>query len=719
MTNNNLLVASCAAGLEPLVAKEVETFEGKNILKQKGVVSWQGGLESGYRACLWSRFSSRIFLQIAEFMAPDNDSIYQSCSEINWENIFDCDNTFAVDCTIRENSAIRHSKFASLRVKDAIVDWFRKKEGKRPSVDTDRPGIRINLHIDGEKAFLSLDLSGGSLHRRGYREETGAAPLKETLAAAIISLAGWMKSGNDRFLLDPMCGSATLLIEAALIFGDSAPGLSRKYFGFTGWKGHDKVLWDHLVDEAIEREEAAMKKKWPILIGYDADPSVVKAARKNIARAGLDNKITVEQKELTFIQKPGEKGLVVCNPPYGQRLVDEEIVVQLYSALGRILVERFNGWHAGIFISNPSLADRIGLKWESSYKLFNGPLACRLFVGSVASSRQREQTFFFHDVALKPPDIEEGADFANRLIKNLRKVTKWARREGVSCFRVYDRDIPEYNVCVDVYDKWLHVQEYAPTVSVDSDRAKRRLTTILTVIREIFKIKKERIFIKTRSRQKGKRQYEKKSSRGKLYVVREGSCRFLVNLSDYLDTGIFLDHRPIREKIAGESNGKRFLNLFGYTGTATVFAAMGGACSTTTVDLSNTYLHWANLNMSLNGFSNTSHKMLKADCLDWIYKTDKVFDLIFVDPPTFSNTKKAGRIFDIQRDHGRLITTAMQRLDRRGMLLFSTNFKKFKLDKNLLNDFDILDISRQTIPLDFERNPKIHSCWEFRKKSIL
>jgi 23S rRNA (guanine2445-N2)-methyltransferase / 23S rRNA (guanine2069-N7)-methyltransferase len=336
----------------------------------------------------------------------------------------------------------------------------------------------------------------------------------------------------------------------------------------------------------------------------------------------------------------------------------------------------------------------------------------------VVSSHQRGQRFIFSQLAGQTEIPDEGRAFANRLLKNMRKLSKWAKKEGVFCYRIYDRDMPEYNICLDIYDGWLHVQEFAPPSSVEKEVASRRLNTMLAVIRKVFDVKREQIFIKTRYRQKGRRQYEKKAGKGRLLEVREGDCRFLVNLTDYIDTGLFLDHRPLREKIAKEIKGKRFLNLFGYTGTATVCAAKGGAAFTTTVDLSNTYLHWCRLNLSLNGFSGIKHEVVKDDCVEWILKTTKRFDLIFLDPPTFSNTKKTGRTFDIQRDHSKLITLAMDRLDDNGLLLFSTNFRKFILDRSLFDSFEIVETTDQTIPFDFQRPPKIHRCWEIRKRGL-
>ncbi|MEN8199284.1 MAG: THUMP domain-containing protein, partial [Thermodesulfobacteriota bacterium] len=286
------LTASCAAGLESLVAEEISGFGGREIESAKGLVTWQGDIESAYRSCLWSRCASRVFLKVADFPAPDEDALYEGAKQVDWAKQMGVGSTFAVDCSLSQ-SAISHSGFAALRVKDALVDQFREKCGERPSVSVVRPDIRIHLYIHKDHATLSLDLSGESLHRRGYRKEGGSlAPLKESLAAAIVQLAGWTpETEPDTMLLDPMCGSGTLLIEAALIFGDAAPGLSRSYFGFSGWKEHDKDLWARLVDEAVAREEAGLERQWPLILGYDADPRAVAVARKNIENACYEEKI--------------------------------------------------------------------------------------------------------------------------------------------------------------------------------------------------------------------------------------------------------------------------------------------------------------------------------------------------------------------------------------------------------------------------------------------
>ncbi len=707
------LTASCAAGLEELVAREVRDFGGTDVDHARGLVTWKADLESAYRTCLWSRCASRIFLKLRDYPAPNEDALYEGALEVDWSEHLEIGSTFAVDCSLSQ-SAISHSGFAALRIKDALVDQFREKTAERPSVSVVRPNLRIRAYVYKDHATLSLDLSGESLHRRGYRSEGGSlAPLKESLAAAIVSLAGWSsETGPDTMLLDPMCGSGTLLIEAALIFGDAAPGLSRSYYGFTGWKQHDRELWSRLVDEAVEREEAGLEREWPMLLGYDADPRAVAVARNNIESACYEDKIVIKQGQLAQLRRPAARGIMVVNPPYGERISETDEAEQLHRALGRICKKELSGWQLGVFTSNPDFGDRMGIRWKRTHRLYNGSISCRLFCGE--APEPEEQNFVWQLTPESGPD--EGIEFGNRLRKNSRKMLKWAKREGISCFRVYDKDLPEYNVSVDLYEKWIHVQEYAAPDTVDEKQAQRRFQQSLHQIRHLFGVRRDRVFLKKRRRQKGKAQYQKQGSRKKMHVVSEGDCLFLVNFTDYLDTGIFLDHRNIRLRIAREAAGKRFLNLFAYTGTATVHAAVGGAESTTTVDLSATYLNWARMNLALNGFGGLAHETVQKDCMEWLTEDRHEYDLIFVDPPTFSNTKKAGRVFDVQRDHRLLIEKAVARLAEGGLLIFSTNFRRFKMDESIEKYYRITHISRDTIPLDFARNSRIHHCWEIRRK---
>ncbi len=701
--------------MEELVSKEIQDCGGSEVETSPGAVSWRGDLEAAYRLCLWSRFSSRILLQLLEFEAPDTDALYQHAGTIDWDSHFTADTDFAVFATLSK-SPITHSQFAALRIKDAIVDQFRARTGKRPNVNTKKPSIRINLHVQGTVASLAFDLSGESLHRRGYRISGGEAPLKETLAAAIVSLTGWdMKTPEHFSLMDPMCGSGTLLIEAAMIFGDIAPGLQRKTFGFMSWLRHKRHIWDRLVNEALEREELAQDKKWPLIIGYDADPIVINAARKNIIQVGLEDKITVKQGQLATLKCPSQEGLMVVNPPYGERLEDKETVRHLYKCFGRVLRDNFPGWDIGFFTSNPDLGDMLRAKWVNRVRLYNGPIRCRLLVGQ-AGEKHAPAPFPWELSELSSTESEN--DFGNRLRKNCTSLFKWAAQEEISCFRIYDADIPEFNLAIDLYESFVHVQEYAAPSSIDPEKAKQRFGLALQVVRDLLGVPHSQVFIKTRQKQKGKEQYQKRGTIGKFFEVREHNCRFLVNFTDYLDTGLFLDHRKTRSLIADSAENAKFLNLFGYTGSATVHAAYGGATSTTTVDISEKYLARARANLALNGFGGPLHTTVTDDCMLWLEKSREHFGLIFVDPPTFSNSRHRKQVFDIQEDHQNLLQLAMDRLDQDGLLIFSTNFKKFKLSAELEEDFEVVEISPQTIPRDFKSNPGIHRCWQFRHKLL-
>lgn len=703
-------VATCATGVETLVRDEVKLFGGKNIVVEKGVVAFEGDLETAYRCCLWSRFSSRILLKIVTFAAGSEDVLYKRAKEIPWQEHMGITTSFAINCTIIGKSAITHNRYAALKVKDALVDSFRDRVGDRPSVSGSKPGVQFHLHLEEGQATVFIDLSGESLHRRGYRAKGTIAPLKETLGAAIVALSGWPKEDGD--LVDPMCGSGTLLIEAAMMFGDSAPGLNRNYFGFFEWAGHDDSLWRSLVEEAMVREDEGLLKKWPVIIGYDSDHVAVSAAKKNIQQAGLEECIQVRQADLASLSPPSSRGMVLSNLPYGERLSETESVARLYRAYGRIAKERFVGWHLGAFISNPELTDSFTFSWQKKYKLHNGSIPCRLLTGKVMPDTEPKFVWRLPEVQ----STDEKGEFANRLLKNMKKMQRWAERENVECYRIYHSDLPEYNFSIDLYSKWIHVQEYAAPKTVDPELSASRFRHGLEVIREVLGVRSNRIFIKRRERQKGSRQYEKKDNKMKMYEVREGACSLLVNFTDYLDTGLFLDHRPVREKIYSWARGKRFLNLFAYTGAATVQAAMGGAVSTTTVDLSSAYLDWARLNLAVNGFSEVKHKVEQGDCIEWLGACRSKFDLIFMDPPTFSNTKKDKRVFDVQTDHLHAIELAMARLDREGLLIFSTNFRKFTLSEEVEKGFEVQEITAETIPFDFSRNKKIHRCWEIRHR---
>lgn len=677
-----------------------------NIQLARAGVTFSGDLPVIYRACLWSRLASRILLQIKDVPATDAQTLYDAVKTIDWSQHIGEDASIAVDF-LGSNRSINNTQFGAQKIKDAVVDQLRDSRGLRPPVDADNPDIRINAYLHRENASISIDLSGDSLHRRGYRTEQGKASLKETLAAAILLRADWPNiAAAGGGLQDPMCGSGTLLIEGALMAADIAPGLLRQRFGFEGWPQHDPATWQELISEAESRREEGINRL-PVIKGSDSDEALIRMARANATRAGLDNHIEFNVCELDDCPVAAEQpGLLVTNPPYGERLGETASLPMLYRALGLMMKRCHPGWRAAVFTGEPDYSRYLGMRAHKSHALYNGALKCRLLHCEIS-----EQSTGVTTVA---------ADFTNRLRKNLKHFQRWAERESIHCYRVYDADLPEYNLAIDIYNNdqcRIHVQEYAAPADIDERKAQARLNAALGVIAELTGVRSSNLYLKQRRRQRDGHQYEKLGGRGEQHTVQERENLFLVNFTDYLDTGLFLDHRPIRQYIEQHAAGKRFLNLFAYTGTATVCAARGGALASVSVDLSRTYLDWARRNLNLNKIDTQPHELIQQDVREWLKETSQQqFDLIFLDPPSFSRSKRMQGTLDTQRDHVTLIHQAMALLAPDGELIFSTNLRRFKLSEEELQQYAIEDITRQTIPEDFARHPRIHQCFRLSHK---
>lgn len=727
MTTENLLEIhlSCPKSLEELLLAEAQELGLEQARQRPALVSGWGTLETAYRLCLWSRLANRVLLVLARFPVGSADELYAGMQTIDWRDHLDSKGTLAINFSGRA-PGIDNTHFGALKAKDAIVDALRDRMGNRPSVEKNQPDVRISVHVRRDEATVSLDLSGASLHQRGYRLQQGAAPLKENLAAAILLRANWPELAKQGYALsDPMCGMGTFLIEGAMMAADVAPGLKREYWGFNGWQGHVPSVWQRLLEEAQTRAEKGLQQEPLWMRGYEADPRLIQPARNNIERAGLSDWVKVYQGELaTFAPHPdkGQPGLLICNPPYGERLGDEASLLYLYQHLGERLRSQCQGWQAGVFTGAPQLGRRMGIRSHKQYAFFNGALPCRLLMfdvqeNSFVTAREPQQSNkadSAQSAAEAPALLSSGGQmFANRLQKNRKQLARWVKNNDIQCYRLYDADMPEYAVAVDLYGDWVHVQEYAAPKSVDADKAQARLLDALAAIPQALDIPRERVIVKRRERQTGLRQYERQAEQGHFFEVSEGGVKLLVNLTDYLDTGLFLDHRPMRLRIQQEAAGKRFLNLFCYTGAVTVHAAVGRARTTTSVDLSKTYLDWAKRNLLLNGFSE-KNQLVQADVMQWLAKEQGEYDLIFVDPPTFSNSKRMQDVFDVQRDQRTLINEAMRLLAKDGVLYFSNNFRRFELEPELAERYQIEEITAETIDPDFARNQKIHRAWRIR-----
>jgi 23S rRNA (guanine2445-N2)-methyltransferase / 23S rRNA (guanine2069-N7)-methyltransferase len=730
--------ASCPKGLENLLFQELQHLGVESVRETLAGVHFSGPSEIAYKICLWSRLANKVLLALSSIELVDETSLYEGVRRIDWSQHLSTDNTFRVDF-VGTDQTIRNSQFGALRVKDAIADYFRDNYEQRPFVERDSPDLIVDARLYKGKLQLSLNLSGDSLHRRAYRQRQGEAPIKENLASAMLLRSGWPElAERGGYLLDPMCGSATLLIEGTMMAADIAPGFWRRPqdWGFSRWLQFDSATWQHWFDEATVRKEAglvALRDRGFEARGYDNDWRALEAAEANIQQSGLSEFIQVQNQSIAELTRPTHKtmnsGLLISNPPYGERLGEEKTLLPIYRQLGDKLRQEFTGWHSAIISSNPELLKAIGISHQKKYQLWNGRIPAELRIYTVEPEyfhRYLSDHSAHSPTLLSPEDLSRGASMVyNRMRKNQKQLRRWLEREAITCYRLYDADLPEYAAAVDIYGEAIHVQEYAAPKSIDRDKAAARFRDLCDGLSAFFSIDRRDLYLKQRRRHKGKQQYtamnpvpldaEDKYYQPHYLTVREDKAEFLVDLSSYLDTGLFLDHRPLRKRISQQAGGKKFLNLFCYTATATVHAALGGAASSVSVDMSKTYLKWAERNLQKNHINTQRHQLVRENCLQWLQQCREGFDLILLDPPSFSNSKRMEGTLDIQRDHVGLIRRCVELLLPGGLLWFSTNLRTFTLDQVALADYQLKNITKETLGPDFQRNAKIHQCWEISR----
>ncbi|GAB6034018.1 bifunctional 23S rRNA (guanine(2069)-N(7))-methyltransferase RlmK/23S rRNA (guanine(2445)-N(2))-methyltransferase RlmL [Galenea microaerophila] len=733
--------ATAPSGLSELLKEELTDLGAEEAKAQPRGVHFVADQETLYRCCLWSRLANRFYLTLVSAELKDQDSLSKLVKSINWQQHLNVEGSFAVTFS-GQGLGIDHTHYGALLIKDGVVDYFKEYFGDRPSVDTEQPDIRIHGHLNRNHFTLSLDMTGYSLHQRGYREGRQVeAPLKENVAAAILMRAQWPQiAAEGGTLYDPMCGSATFLIEGAFMATDRAPALSKvNEMAFIHWKKHDPAIWEALVAEAELRHEK-MKGEIPPIYGSDLSHRSLEVAESALWAAELDDVVELKQMSVAQGRRWGDwpPGLVVTNPPYGERLSDEASVKQIYLQLGTFLRNEFQGWQAAVLTCHPELGLYLGIKAIRSHSFNNGAMACKLLRFEIAEKWFRQPALkggwqLPQQVVETFPDLieSEGATMvANRIKKNLKSLKSWVKQNEIHAYRVYDADLPEYALAIDFYQtleqgNWLVINEYAAPKSVNPAKAKKRLYEALAALEQVFVndyfVPRDQRVYKVRERQKGHAQYEKQAEEQQYYTIIENGAKIRVNFTDYLDTGVFLDHRDVRQYLAQLARGKSLLNLFCYTATATVEAAVQGCQSSLSLDLSKTYLYWAQHNFWANQLSEQQHRLQQEDVLKWLTTESiapkKQFDVIFLDPPSFSTSKRMEAVLDVQRDHVRLIQQAAKLLRPQGILIFSTNLRKFKLDQaSLESDFILQDLTRKTLPKDFQRHPKIHQVWQIERK---
>ncbi|MCF6768020.1 bifunctional 23S rRNA (guanine(2069)-N(7))-methyltransferase RlmK/23S rRNA (guanine(2445)-N(2))-methyltransferase RlmL [Thiotrichales bacterium 19S11-10] len=717
--------ATTARGIEPLLLDELKSLGANNLKETVLGITFNAPVKVAYKVCLYSRLAHQVLLKLTETTINDQETLYQAVKQINWLEHIPKDGSFRIDVTGKHHT-LNNTQFIAQKAKDAICDQFRQKTGTRPNVELKKPDVVIHLHIAKGNLTVNLSLSGDSLHQRGYRLDSGEAPLKETLAAALLIRANWPKQilTDNACLIDPMCGSGTLLIEAAMIAYEIAPGISRTYYGFSGWLKHDQALWQTLVKEATEQKDKNLSTPYTEIKGFDIDSKQIQICQNNIKRAGLNKIIDIKCQSIDQL-KPTQinhlSGLIISNPPYGERLLEHHEIKKLLTSFGELLREDFIDWNLSLFSANLDSMKAIGIRSYKKYKLYNARIEAYLLNFKIKpesfmqSEKPLEKLIRKAESHYTNPS-DNLSVFINRLKKNTKHLTRWAKRNQINAYRLYDQDIPEYAFAIDIYDKYIHLQEYQAPKTIDPLKAKRRFYEVIGAIKHLLDIPYENIYIKQRQQQKGLNQYERIEKKDDFKIIKEDKAKFYINLTDYLDTGLFIDHRLMRLEVAKSAAKKTLLNLFAYTCSASVLASLYGAKKTTNVDLSNTYLNWGKNNFQLNQISLSQHEFIQADCLKWLKDSKETYDLIFLDPPTFSNSKRMADTLDIQRDHHDLIILAIKHLKPKGKLYFSNNYRRFKLDPKLKQLFECKDISHLCLSEDFKRRPNIHHCFIIEHK---
>ncbi|WP_395167273.1 bifunctional 23S rRNA (guanine(2069)-N(7))-methyltransferase RlmK/23S rRNA (guanine(2445)-N(2))-methyltransferase RlmL [Francisella salimarina] len=715
---NFTFFASCAKGIELLLKDELDALGISSSEKLAGV-EFEGSFEDAYKVCIYSHLASQVMLKIATQKVTDQQALYDFISSINWLDYFDVNTAFKIIISGKHYD-FNNTMFVSQKTKDAIVDQFRRETNERPNIDTDNPDNIIKLHLHKQYVNVLLCLNIESLHKRSYRQFQGQAPLKESLAAAILIKAGWLDElrKEQPILIDPMCGSGTILIEAALMAKNIVPVLLNKEFKLFNSKLHDEDLWSNLLGIA----KKVQKPTNAIIQGYDIDNNVLDKADRNIYQAGVEDVVNIKRQDIRDLENEFEsEGLIVTNPPYGERLYGDQLdeLLDIFNGFGDRLSQDFYGWKVAILTSFGESIKEMQLRTTKKNKFYNGAIETVLYQFDI-----NEHARFKHESQLEKniriaeasaQKSDEHVDFSNKLKKNLKNLKPWLKQSGVECYRLYDADIPTFAVAVDIYGEHVFLQEYRADATIDQNMAKQRFYQAIYQIHKTLDIQYENIHTRVRQRQKGKEQYQKNNDKNNFHVINEFDAKFYVNFDDYLDTGIFLDHRKIRQLVAKASKNKTLLNLFSYTCTASVHAALKGA-KTTSVDMSNTYLEWGKNNFELNNLDIKKHKFIQADCISWLKSNSEKFDVIFLDPPTFSNSKRMDDILDIQRDHELLINLAMDSLKKDGVLYFSNNYRRFKMSSEIIAKFDCENIDKKCLSRDFLSNKNIHNCWEIKYK---
>jgi 23S rRNA (guanine2445-N2)-methyltransferase / 23S rRNA (guanine2069-N7)-methyltransferase len=732
------LIAACGFGLESLVRRELMALGLDSQIVGPGHVAFQGEASSIAATNIWLRTADRVLVSMGELACDDFDMLFDAVEQLPWENWVGPSDAFLVTAHSVQ-SQLTSVPACQRTVKKAIANRLINAHGVTTLPET---GVAYSIHLGlvRNRARLTIDTSGPSLHRRGYRTRYPRGALKETLAAASVQLSYW---DRDRPLLDPFCGSGTIAIEAAMVGRNLAPGRHRA-FAAESWPAIPVAIWDQVRSEADEQALPDLDNR---IVGLDIDQRVLGFARQSAIAAGVKNSIHFQPSSFTRATSKRRYGCVITNPPWvasGQPRYELDSIIRTIPEVLRHLPT----WSHFILSDHPEFEKLVGRSADRRRKLYNDRTQCFLFQfagpkppvdrrtasddgaedtqasetsdGEATAAPQRRSAGTVVQGAafgeLTDKSRHQADLFSRRLANRARHLRRWPTRQDITCFRLYERDVPEIPLVVDRYEDHLHITEYERPHDRDPALHAAWLDLMARTAGKTLEIPPQQVFFKRRGRQRGDDQHQQVADQHYEIQVREGGLRFWVNLSDYVDTGLFLDHRVTRSMVRDECKGKRFLNLFAYTGSFSVYAADGAAASTVTVDWSNQYLQWAKRNMESNGFQGDDHQFVRSDAVDFVNNLPKtpLFDVAVVDPPTFSNSKRSEQDWDVQVGYADLINSLLVRMEPGGVIYFSTNFRRFKFDAASIAASHQHEISKQTVPADF-RNRRIHRCWKIVK----
>lgn len=698
-------LASCPLNAEDLLSKEIRDMGAQDIEKIPAGVYFSGNIDLLYRGCLWARIASSIKLIVKRFNAQNKEALYQQVLNYPWFDHLSPENTFACRTTC-SRKAFAPTHFLTLLMKDGIADSFRRIGASRPNVSSDRANIIVALHMDGEKATLSLEL-GRSLQERPWRANSDVslhgtvlkrhAPwIEENLAATLLHRMQWPKAAQEgKIFFDPYCTEGVFLMEAAAMACDYAPALHKAFVGFEYWRQFDKDAWQAVKNQAVQRFEQAIEK-CPPLFGYTHE-NKLKIARRSLEKSPFGKKVQIQKGDLFASDVSLQKGLMILMPPYGDVFKDPQKVRSLYQNMGAYLKGKFGGWDIGVILPSEELLRELDVRTERLNTFYHGIDKCYL------------ARFMLYDKPRETAPLTKGAQaLKNDLEKQYKKIIALAKESwNTNAYRLYNNTHSDYPALCDIYDDTLIVQVFASTPKI------KELTR---VCQEICGISRPNTLIKKRRRISTDDQYMAEKQTVPLEkVIFEGKYRYFTNLSTYIDTGFYLDHRPLRRRLEQEAQGKSFLNLFCYTASMSIVAASCGASHVCSVDTSKTYLNMAQKNARLNKLESASMQWVRADVQEFLSQNEQKWDIIYVDPPTYSNGT-GRRNFDIQRDHISLLHRCATLLNKKGWIYFSTHFKKFTMDTSLEKQYYVENITEKSLDEDCTGRQISHYLWKIRLK---